>query len=84
MPTLMLPYQAFATADGHIIILAIGNDEQFRKFCQKWLVKMNGLRIPAMPLNAARVNSRLQSYREKELLLTMLKHAIASNGWSEA
>jgi crotonobetainyl-CoA:carnitine CoA-transferase CaiB-like acyl-CoA transferase len=26
------PYQTFATADGHII-LAIGNDSQFRKFC---------------------------------------------------
>lgn len=29
----IVPYQACATADGHII-LAVGNDEQFRKFCQ--------------------------------------------------
>ncbi len=29
----VVPYQAFATADGHIII-AIGNDFQFAKFCQ--------------------------------------------------
>ena len=28
----IVPYQAFATADGHII-LAVGNDEQFRRFC---------------------------------------------------
>ncbi len=28
----IVPYQACATADGHII-LAVGNDEQFRKFC---------------------------------------------------
>ncbi|MET4163389.1 crotonobetainyl-CoA:carnitine CoA-transferase CaiB-like acyl-CoA transferase [Marinobacterium sp. MBR-111] len=28
----IVPYQAFATADGHII-LAIGNDSQFQKFC---------------------------------------------------
>ena len=28
----IVPYQAFATADGHII-LAVGNDSQFRKFC---------------------------------------------------
>lgn len=28
----IVPYQAFATRDGHII-LAIGNDSQFRKFC---------------------------------------------------
>jgi formyl-CoA transferase len=29
----IVPYQAFATADGHII-LAVGNDSQFRKFCE--------------------------------------------------
>jgi len=28
-----VPYQAFATADGHII-LAVGNDGQFARFCQ--------------------------------------------------
>jgi crotonobetainyl-CoA:carnitine CoA-transferase CaiB-like acyl-CoA transferase len=28
----IVPYQAFATADGHII-LAIGNDAQFQRFC---------------------------------------------------
>lgn len=29
----IVPYQAFPTADGHII-LAVGNDQQFRKFCE--------------------------------------------------
>lgn len=29
----IVPYQAFATADGHMI-LAVGNDGQFKKFCQ--------------------------------------------------
>ncbi|MBP0048349.1 CoA transferase [Marinobacterium sp. AK62] len=29
----IVPYQAFATADGHII-LAVGNDRQFQRFCQ--------------------------------------------------
>jgi crotonobetainyl-CoA:carnitine CoA-transferase CaiB-like acyl-CoA transferase len=29
----IVPYQSFATADGHFI-LAVGNDSQFRKFCQ--------------------------------------------------
>ena len=29
----IVPYQAFATADGHII-LAIGNDAQFQRFCE--------------------------------------------------
>ena len=28
----IVPYEAFATADGHII-LAVGNDDQFAKFC---------------------------------------------------
>jgi crotonobetainyl-CoA:carnitine CoA-transferase CaiB-like acyl-CoA transferase len=28
----IVPYQAFATADGHII-LAVGNDEQYARFC---------------------------------------------------
>ncbi len=29
----IVPYQAFATADGHVI-LAVGNDSQFAKFCE--------------------------------------------------
>ena len=29
----IVPYQAFPTADGHVI-LAVGNDNQFEKFCQ--------------------------------------------------
>ncbi|KAA1175859.1 CoA transferase [Marinobacter salinexigens] len=29
----IVPYQAFATSDGHII-LAVGNDMQFQRFCQ--------------------------------------------------
>ena len=29
----LVPYQTFATADGHVI-LAVGNDAQFRRFCE--------------------------------------------------
>ena len=29
----IVPYQTFATSDGHFI-LAIGNDSQFRRFCE--------------------------------------------------
>jgi len=29
----IVPYQAFATSDGHLI-LAVGNDAQFKRFCQ--------------------------------------------------
>jgi crotonobetainyl-CoA:carnitine CoA-transferase CaiB-like acyl-CoA transferase len=32
-PPNIVPYQTFATADGHVI-LAIGNDAQFRRFCE--------------------------------------------------
>ncbi|MBN4663985.1 CoA transferase, partial [Escherichia coli] len=28
----IVPYQAFATADGHLV-LAVGNDAQFARFC---------------------------------------------------
>ena len=30
----VVPYQAFATADGHIV-LAVGSDEQFRRLCDE-------------------------------------------------
>ena len=30
----VVPYQVFATADGHLI-LAVGSDEQFRRLCQE-------------------------------------------------
>jgi len=54
----IVPYQAFATRDGHII-LAIGNDEQFRKFCEvagrsEWAEDTN------YATNAARVNNRTE------------------------
>lgn len=52
----IVPYQAFATSDSHII-LAVGNDEQFRKFCQVAGVE----RLAAderYRTNAARVQNR--------------------------
>ena len=52
----IVPYQAFATADGHII-LAVGNDSQFRKFC-----KVAGCAAlvddPAYATNRERVENR--------------------------
>ncbi|HUE45654.1 MAG TPA: CaiB/BaiF CoA-transferase family protein, partial [Aestuariivirgaceae bacterium] len=53
----IVPYQAFATADGHVI-LAIGNDRQFAAFC-----RIAGLDdVPADPrfaTNRTRVANRL-------------------------
>ena len=53
----IVPYQAFATADGHII-LAVGNDTQFAKFCA--IADLVGLaENPAYATNRARVENRL-------------------------
>jgi crotonobetainyl-CoA:carnitine CoA-transferase CaiB-like acyl-CoA transferase len=52
----VVPYQAFPTADGHVII-AIGNDNQFGKFCEvvgePFLAK-----DPRFVTNTDRVNNR--------------------------
>ncbi len=52
----IVPYQVFATADGHVV-LSIGNDATFRRFCE-------GFGLPELPQdgrfasNAARVQNR--------------------------
>ncbi|WP_129138882.1 CaiB/BaiF CoA transferase family protein [Modicisalibacter coralii] len=52
----IVPYQAFATADGHLI-LAVGNDDQFRRLCE--VLGMPGLADDArFATNAAHVAHR--------------------------
>lgn len=52
----IVPYQVFETADGYMI-LAVGNDEQFRRFCD--LAGLDGLADdPDYATNAARVANR--------------------------
>ena len=54
----IVPYQVFATADSHII-LAVGNDQQFQRFCQVGKIE----HIAADPLyknNALRVEHRVR------------------------
>ena len=52
----IVPYQTFATADGHLI-LAVGNDAQFRRFCE--LAGCSGLADDArFASNPARVAHR--------------------------
>ena len=70
----IVPYQAFATEDGHII-LAVGNDSQFQKFCG-----VAGLADvaddPAFATNRARVTGR-------QTLLPLIEEAFLKHttGW---
>ncbi len=52
----IVPYQVFGTQDGHVII-AVGNDSQFRKFCD--LLGAGGLSDdPRFATNPARLENR--------------------------
>lgn len=51
----IVPYQAFAVEDGHVI-LAVGNDSQFRKLCA--ILKTDWADDPRYATNAARVANR--------------------------
>ncbi len=52
----IVPYNVFATSDGHVII-AVGNDGQFRRFCA--LLGLDGLPgDPRFATNGARVANR--------------------------
>lgn len=64
----IVPYQAFATADGHIIV-AVGNDEQFKRFCE--VLSLEHLAVDErFSTNGARVNHR-------ESLVPVLEAALA-------
>jgi crotonobetainyl-CoA:carnitine CoA-transferase CaiB-like acyl-CoA transferase len=52
----IVPYQAFPTADGHII-LAVGNDQQFTRFCEV-LGRPEFAIDPAFSSNQKRVENR--------------------------
>ena len=54
----VVPYQSFATADGHVII-AIGNDLQFGKFCHA-SDRPELIDDPRFSTNAARVRNRTE------------------------
>ncbi|KPQ20247.1 CaiB/BaiF CoA transferase family protein [Halomonas sp. HL-93] len=54
----IVPYQAFATQDGHMIV-AVGNDDQFKRFCQ--VLSLSALADDArFATNGARVQHRDQ------------------------
>jgi crotonobetainyl-CoA:carnitine CoA-transferase CaiB-like acyl-CoA transferase len=63
----IVPYQAFATADGHLM-LAIGNDRQFAQFCR--VAGRDDLAAdPRHATNAARVQHRRTLVPEVERIL---------------
>lgn len=74
----VVPYQSFATADGHVI-LAIGNDGQFRRFCTE--AGLTALADdPRFATNAGRV-------RNRETLIPAMAPALATrstSAWCEA
>jgi len=70
----VVPYQTFATSDGHIIV-AVGNDSQFRKFCEA--VGLPALATDPLYLtNALRVSHResLIEQLQPEMLSQTLDH----------
>ncbi|MBB5320927.1 CaiB/BaiF CoA transferase family protein [Marinobacter oulmenensis] len=74
----IVPYQAFATADGHII-LAVGNDGQFQRFCE-----VAGVPLLASDERFATNRSRVQN---RKLLVPQLERLLAekpSAYWLEA
>ena len=52
----IVPYQTFATADGHILI-AVGNDSQFQRFCE-YLGREDLADNPLYATNPARLENR--------------------------
>ncbi|TQV84671.1 CoA transferase [Exilibacterium tricleocarpae] len=63
----IVPYQAFATADGHIII-AVGNDKQFANLCRL-------LGIPELATDP-RANTNPQRVKHREFVIEQLAPAM--------
>ena len=73
----IVPYQVFATSDGHII-LAIANDGQFDRFCE--FAGVDDL------CKDERFHTNVERVRNREALIPLLAEAIAakpSNHWLE-
>ena len=65
----IVPYQVFATRDGHVIV-AVGNDSQYARFCD-YLGAPGWARDPRFATNAARVAHR-------DTLVPMIAEALAA------
>ncbi|MEM6758618.1 MAG: CoA transferase [Pseudomonadota bacterium] len=53
----IVPYDAFSCADGHVLV-AVGNDSQFRRFCDAFGVSELGVH-PDYATNLARIENRV-------------------------
>src|SRR3546814_706197 len=76
-PPNVVPYQSFKTTNGHVI-LAIGNDRQFRKFCE-------AANAPSLP-DDARFNTcaaRVLNREELVPLLSELMERKSTEYWCE-
>jgi crotonobetainyl-CoA:carnitine CoA-transferase CaiB-like acyl-CoA transferase len=74
----VVPYQAFATADGHII-LAVGSDEQFRRLCDE-------LALPEL-VDDTRFATNRRRVENRKALIPELAQALKQRGtaaWLEA
>ncbi len=71
----IVPYQAFATKDGHVI-LAIGNDDQFARFCNA-AGKPEWIKNPHFATNQARVVNRETVVGA----ITVLMHQKTTSEW---
>lgn len=65
----IVPYQVFATTDGHVII-AVGNDTQFQRYCD--FLDLDIAQDPRFATNVARIENR-------DALLTHLVPAMAQH-----
>ncbi|MBJ37328.1 MAG: CoA transferase [Gammaproteobacteria bacterium] len=70
----IVPYQTFATADGHVIV-AVGNDAQFVRFCEA-IGKPDLASDPRFADNASRVANRTT-------LVPLFEEPLASRGSAE-
>lgn len=65
----IVPYQVFATADGHVVV-AVGNDSQFRAFCEI-------LDVPEFA-DDARYSTNSARLENRDELIDLLKPVIAA------
>ena len=76
----VVPYQVFASADGHIV-LAIGNDGQFRKFCA-FAGDSPLANDPRFASNASRVPIVMSLIPLMNAIVAKKPSAHGSRGWS--
>jgi crotonobetainyl-CoA:carnitine CoA-transferase CaiB-like acyl-CoA transferase len=70
----IVPYQAFATADGHLM-LAVGNDGQFARFCA-------AAGLPELSSDP-RYSTNLQRVRNRAELVPVIARLVATRGTRE-